>query len=181
MQQKTRKDINLLPKRYIERKKTKALLIKLSIAQIVIIAILLITQQLLRQTIYTQTRYLQEISYLEPHIIEANKIADNLALLQQELLEINELMALTGITIGNEQYIDIVLQKIPQSLSPRYISYSNSRILLNVMVYDINQLPIFIDTLNDTRYFDRVQVMNAINVDYGILFSVEILLGDRDF
>ncbi|MCL1996537.1 MAG: hypothetical protein FWG63_10050 [Defluviitaleaceae bacterium] len=171
------KDINLLPKIYKERKKTKLLAIILTTVQFFVAIILISAWQFTGYIAYTQSNQLQNMPYLSYHLVEANHTANEVAQLRQDISQKYDLIAVMGQNIGNEYHIDTILENLPPTLRLQYISYNNDgRIFVNILATNINYVPIFTSNLIHTGYFRGVQIVNATNIEGGIIFGIEMFL-----
>ena len=173
------KNINLLPYHYKEKQKNKRFVFNLLIIQTVAILLyisLVYFSYYLANRTYTKLNYLnyQTSAY---NLTNATYIATQLEILNQSSIYQNATISAIMYNIGNEAYINVVINSIPNSyIRKQRITYQNNRIEIDVMAYNINYIPIFTDSLQYLNYFRGIYIISTAIYPSGMRFTIEMFL-----
>lgn len=171
---KFRKQMNLLPKNYIEEYKIKSYILKMAILWTIIFAIF-ITFEVKANLIYSKNiNKLFQIATLSEHYVEANELALWTYNLYVHIQNSENKLLSFGSHYAIEQNIILILDAA-SLMNVTDISFNVNRAFVTIGIAgDVVFLPIVIDNLSN--YFYNISIRSSSSHSLGVRFVIDFYI-----
>ena len=174
------KNINLVPKYYYNKRTMKIYIrrIEAMMASIFLFSILFVLALSYTINIEEQRLYALNVLIEDARFTKSDAIAKYITSKHNDMLLSQSILSLFEAGMERESIIDIIVENIFYTMELIEIAYirEDRRVVLVTQINDRNIIPIFIDALNDTEMFSRINILTANHVDDITIFSTEMFI-----
>jgi len=176
---KFKKQLNLLPKAYVERYKAKSLALKIAILWVSIFLLFIIARVRISELNRQKVNELTNITLLQENYTEANELVLRINELTEEISRANNMLIYLGSENDYEQYISRILQHIsPLSLSQ--LSFNTSEMAVTLTVAGRTELlPFVMESLQQDGSFYDVIIRSSTAEGLDVRFVIDFYVKNR--